>query len=49
VAVKNGPTSAAYPTRVNDYGFYRAMVEYVEAKVSLRVRYAYTANTCSAG
>ncbi|GFH09100.1 uncharacterized protein HaLaN_04183, partial [Haematococcus lacustris] len=32
VAVKPGPTSLLYPTRVNDYAFYRALVEYVERK-----------------
>lgn len=32
VAVKGGPTLEAYPTRVPDYGFYRAMLEYTQAR-----------------
>lgn len=33
VAVRAGPTSAQYPIRVPDYGFYRSLAEYVRDKV----------------
>lgn len=35
VAVRAGPTSATFPTRVSDYGFYAALRTYSLDKVSL--------------
>jgi hypothetical protein len=33
VAVRAGPTSTTFPTRVSDYGFYAALSAYVATKV----------------